>query len=970
MRIERLQVDGFGHFFKHPVGPLDAPLTVLYGSNEAGKSTLLAFVRTMLFGFPASKQAQFYPPLNGGAHGGRITLVGNDSRQYIVERHAGPKGGTCSVTAGGQPVDDAATLGSLLGHASEVMYRAVFAFGLDELQTLKSLNQADVGGLIYSAGMGAARLPAALGSIDKRSDAIFKSGGSNQDVAKILNALNDVQSKLDAVKGQAGEYGRLTARLEEIARELESVRGSAAKLNAVIALIASLGQKLAQLAEAEEDRIRLAEKVREPLRDRALLDDAEAIRRIQEGRGSFANSVRDLPERQAELRGFEDGLSEVLRDLGQGWDEVRLDSFDTSVPVRDAVGQWRKRLEDGDRSAHDARARVDNAAGSVKGATERRDEARRDLDALPPSERDRPADAQARADLRAARTSLGEYSLARRHREDLEQQAGGVAAGPALPLWPVALVAAITLAAVGAVIGGDALALGIVGGVMLAAGAAYLYLRDRLGGGAGGTLAGVLSGQLDAARAKEREEAGALAAIATRLDLPDPRPTPEKLDTFEAGLDVDLDRLRVREDAEARLREVEKELKRARRDLEEAETLRDAAETEFRDARAGWQQWLAGKDLPGDLLPETVQDILSRVEAARAKRGGVVAMRNRIAAILDDIREHGNLVTPLARRHGIAVEDGSDHSVMSAAGELVERYEKARVADVHRRQNEETLKEAEAAVERRRNEVDDLRADLRELFAPTAASDFEELKRHHDVLDVAEVDSPELLATKAVAVKQDVDEIESRQGELQTERGTVVQQLQSLAGDEETSRLRVERSVLVEQLRAKAREWAALALARALLEKTRAKFEAERQPDVIKHAQGFFETVTGGRYRRLVSPLGSQTVKVEQQDGRPKSPDQLSRGTQEQLYLALRFGLIREFGERATRLPVVVDEVLVNFDPDRARRAAEAFAELARTNQVLVFTCHPETAEVFKDVCPDARIIEIAAPDLFTSGAP
>ena len=85
----------------------------------------------------------------------------------------------------------------------------------------------------------------------------------------------------------------------------------------------------------------------------------------------------------------------------------------------------------------------------------------------------------------------------------------------------------------------------------------------------------------------------------------------------------------------------------------------------------------------------------------------------------------------------------------------------------------------------------------------------------------------------------------------------------------------------------------------------------------------------------------------------------MSRGTREQLYLSLRFGLIREFGERTERLPVVVEEVLVNFDPKRAGRAARAFAELANTNQVLVFTCHPETVALFTDVASETQVIQI-----------
>ena len=83
-------------------------------------------------------------------------------------------------------------------------------------------------------------------------------------------------------------------------------------------------------------------------------------------------------------------------------------------------------------------------------------------------------------------------------------------------------------------------------------------------------------------------------------------------------------------------------------------------------------------------------------------------------------------------------------------------------------------------------------------------------------------------------------------------------------------------------------------------------------------------------------------------------------GTREQLYLSLRFGLIREFGERTEGLPVVVvDEVLVNFDPKRAGRAARAFAELANTHQLLVYTCHPETVALFTDVASETQVIQI-----------
>ena len=74
----------------------------------------------------------------------------------------------------------------------------------------------------------------------------------------------------------------------------------------------------------------------------------------------------------------------------------------------------------------------------------------------------------------------------------------------------------------------------------------------------------------------------------------------------------------------------------------------------------------------------------------------------------------------------------------------------------------------------------------------------------------------------------------------------------------------------------------------------------------------------------------------------------------------MRFGLIREFCEQVERLTVVADEALVNFDPLRQRRAAETFASLSKTNQVLIFTCHPQIVELFTSVAPDAQVINLS----------
>jgi len=77
------------------------------------------------------------------------------------------------------------------------------------------------------------------------------------------------------------------------------------------------------------------------------------------------------------------------------------------------------------------------------------------------------------------------------------------------------------------------------------------------------------------------------------------------------------------------------------------------------------------------------------------------------------------------------------------------------------------------------------------------------------------------------------------------------------------------------------------------------------------------------------------------------------------LYLAIRLGLIARSGAVGSSLPVLMDDVLVNFDPERRTGAVEAIAQLAEERQVVFFTCHPETAQVFRDVADGCTLLEI-----------
>jgi uncharacterized protein YhaN len=195
--------------------------------------------------------------------------------------------------------------------------------------------------------------------------------------------------------------------------------------------------------------------------------------------------------------------------------------------------------------------------------------------------------------------------------------------------------------------------------------------------------------------------------------------------------------------------------------------------------------------------------------------------------------------------------------------------------------------------------------------------------------------------------------------------------LAALAEGEGSAGLRREEVVLREELERLARRWSVLTLAQAFIMRAKRSFEEERQDLVVRQAGDFFRAMTLGRYQGLLFDLekgrGLKASGVQRdltgEAGAGLSLDSeeaLSRGTREQLYLALRLAYVRQHNQSRESLPLVMDDILVNFDPERAGRAAGILAEFARQNQILFFTCHPDlagrlAAAAVSSVAPCAR---------------
>ena len=211
--------------------------------------------------------------------------------------------------------------------------------------------------------------------------------------------------------------------------------------------------------------------------------------------------------------------------------------------------------------------------------------------------------------------------------------------------------------------------------------------------------------------------------------------------------------------------------------------------------------------------------------------------------------------------------------------------------------------------------------------------------------------TPESLASEAGQLEGVIRAKEEEKTDAADKRGQLRQQLEQLESSEEISRLRLEERTLVADFQSQAEEWSVLKIAAHLIEKAREKYERERRPTVLKEAERFFARFTTGNYTEIRTPAANSIMAIAP-NGTAKDAGQLqlSRGTAEQLYLSLRFGFVREFVGRSEPLPLVFDDILVNFDPARARATAAAIRDLSESLQIFLFTCHPTTVQLIREV--------------------
>lgn len=1019
MRIRRLSLLAFGPFsgaildFGEHRGGLD----VVYGPNEAGKSTTLRSISGLLFGIPErTRDAHRHAP--GDLRIGGLIETGNGTTIEVVRRK-GRKGTLLDME--GRTLDDAVLAPALAGTTGSLFETM---FGLDHESLRSSAEEllkgkGHVGESLFSAGAGAHDVRALRERLAEEADRLFTSRGRDQKtltklIAEVRAAREAVEESSTSVRG----YLEQERALEEQNQAREKLSAERARLLAEQARLTRLSDVLPHLAHDEQvDRelAGLGDVVRLPAdaseRRRAAvkeLDDAERahervtqeiarlearlqglgealpigaldesiIRDLEDRRGRHVAAENDLPKREGSLTERLEAVRRVLTTIDPGLtladvDRLRIGAsrgariLMLAQDRRDLDGelsQLGRQLSvlDAKRAQVSARLWPERVVDGLEPlhrlpipTTEVVDGMAREWRAL---EARREATAAERERLRLRRRTIdqeldrlkklghvpteAELARARSERDELIAAHAGARDGSA---------------AVG----------GSIEGLWKSVRAAD-DLGDRLRREAERVYE--LANLLSEVEASEKE-IGVLASRA-REEAIDFATLDGKWQSLWSKTDVTVRtpaEMRSFSERFAQLVEVEVDRARVASEIEQKSAEADRWSAEWRGAieplpltpAASVEEAMAVLDASGELLRQ-----MEKVEELRKRIEGMQRDSARFAADTEKLCR-SFLPEALSLPHAQAAERLSA-AFRKARHDLEERARLSREIEEHRAlfsklAPRETSARDRVAALLREARVADLAAleDAERLSERARSLQEEREETRRKILALGEGQTLDVLVAETRGFDVDAararrDEIAEELERVDDERQQVIARIAKIEAGMPTLRKGAtdEATVLadrVARLKREGHRYLRARLAALLVDREIEKYRQANQGPILARAAELLPRLTLGSYSGLRVAFDDEDVAVLQcvrQDGKAVNVEALSDGTRDQLYLALRLSTLERYAQSAEPMPLVLDDVLIHFDDERARAALSVLAEVSRTTQVLFFTHHARLVEL------------------------
>lgn len=1036
MKITELDIDRFRIWRSLLLKLNPNGLNVIYGPNEAGKTTLMKFVRSVLYGFePLSEEPAWQRPEDDIPWKGALRCE-HSGRTWRVSRRAHQTHrGQVRISGAPDDLSKSQALQVLLSDTSENIFADVFAVGVRELQQLSTLGSEQVAEYIYGLSLGpqGRQILDSLSSIRNRRRTLFSPDGREGQVPDLFEQYAEL-SVTRVNRGQAREqHARLVRRRSElnksidqlqtresqIANELRGLRFISschkpwariqdykAQLTTIPLIPHNPAEALEQLSGCEKD-IQRHTSQREKLHDRAAqlqkqIDRLQIDGKFEKDRYAIQSLVdqsdwlRQLDEqiRVADNRSIhlKRDLDQQLTDMGPGWTIERLKSIDTSPAAHNSLLVAARRYQDA--LQRRGKLRKLNRSMSKKSQQELVD-LETDLQVLGIESVEDAIDRERHRLMELE--NLGRLRLQREQMalkiKTVRNVMSRVDTDDSIPEWVDRAVTAI------AVIAGALFFFGLLSFSMGA------ETSQSLGGAlaaaafsfAGMMWWGIRNGlrnhfdrrtgiQLDDLNAEAREAEKNLRIVHERIQrIQSEGIAGQHLMKADAPGSTTAELVECIGECSRHITELEKLARRqdrARLRRQRLQTLRErfrSAQQSVNERRQEWCRLLNSLGMEETVKVQEAFDWWQRIQEVRelhtqwrnaapeteGLKRMFEGMRKRVEQLGQQVSPNGllNYSRPLEVLTGwkekLAIHD-RDRLERERLSQDVEKLTHEAISEQHQVEAAELRRGAilaRAGVLSR----DELLQQL-EWQKKRASIDSLLNAQQNELLDLSTAEKElaiveeDLVRFDPVKGRETIKMLEMEQAEVEEqlnrhheELGSLKQEIRLLENGRESQARYFQKAHVASEIYRAAEEWFALQVEEEAVQQMRARFEQENISGTLSTASAYMHRISSGRYHKIWAPLGEDFLCVDDEYNRTFRVEQLSGGTREQLFLALRFALVREFARRGVELPIVMDDLFVNFDEERTSAAVDCLIEIAgEGQQVLFFTCHQHLAEMFQ----------------------
>lgn len=228
MKLVKIAIVNFGQFSDLTIDLPNSDINVFWGSNEAGKSTIVAFIKQIMFGFHLAKHKsdffEDYQPLaRVSPMGGSLFFENAQGDVYELERlfasGKGSKVGTLTVKRNNQVVPES-TFFDQIKNIDGSFFADSFIFNQDMLARVNSIQQTDLLERIYYLGAADSdKLIDLRDSFAKKASELFKKGGSRPPLNQLIKQLQMQKSKVADAESEFTAYQELNSKLKNLQQQ-------------------------------------------------------------------------------------------------------------------------------------------------------------------------------------------------------------------------------------------------------------------------------------------------------------------------------------------------------------------------------------------------------------------------------------------------------------------------------------------------------------------------------------------------------------------------------------------------------------------------------------------------------------------------------------------------------------------------------------------------------------------------------